>query len=77
MTTEKLVITAVMGCLAVVVMAYLIVCIQRMRSAPKALAAMKELYDTNTQAVRENSELLRELTALNKKILEKQNRSDT
>ena len=76
MTTEKLIITAMMGCLAVVVMAYLIVCIQRMRSAPNALAAMKELYGTNTQAVRENSELLRELIACNKKILEKQERND-
>ena len=64
------------GSLALLV-AYVVFQTRRARSAPKARGTAKELGDANTEALRENSELLRELIAVNRKLLEKQDRQDT
>lgn len=63
------------GSLALLVI-YVIFQIRRTRAAPKAGEAPHELRDAHMQALRENSELLRELIAINRKLLEKQELQD-
>jgi hypothetical protein len=63
------------GSLALLVV-YVFFQIRRTRSAPKAQELARELRDANTEALRENSELLRELIAINRKLLERQERQD-
>ena len=63
------------GSLALLVI-YVFFQIRRTRSTPKQQEPLKELREANTEALRENSELLRELIAINRKLLEKQDRQD-
>lgn len=64
------------GSLALLVV-YFVFYALRMRSAPKKpQAALKDVSNANTEALRENSELLRELIAINRKLLEKQEQRD-
>jgi len=58
------------ACLIGLAAVYLFVCILRMRSAPKQQAEMQRMADENTAAIRENTELLRELVAINRTLLE-------
>jgi hypothetical protein len=55
---------------------YVIFQIRRTRSAPRAQRHAEKLRDAHIDALRENSELLRELIAINRKLLEKQERQD-
>lgn len=63
------------GSLALLVL-YVLFFIWRARSKPKAQARATDIRDAHTEALRENSELLRELIAINRKLLEKQERQD-
>ncbi|UVC11405.1 hypothetical protein IHQ71_12995 [Rhizobium sp. TH2] len=63
--------------LIAIVGTYLVLCIMRLRSVPRQQAEMKQIGDENTRAVRENSDLLRELIALNRQILERQNQANS
>ena len=60
----------------VLLIIYVIFQIRRTRSAPKAQKHAERLRDAQIEALRENSELLRELIAINRKLLEKQKRQD-
>jgi hypothetical protein len=62
------------GSLALLVL-YILFFVWRARSKPKAKASAPP-HDAHTEALRENSELLRELIAINRKLLEKQERQD-
>ena len=53
-------------------MAYVGLHIWRRRSAPKQQASITGIGNVHIEALRENSELLRELIAVNRKLLEKQ-----
>lgn len=64
------------GSLALLVV-YVLFLIRRARSAPKIQAASNALTDAHIEALRENSELLRELIAVNRELLERQKRQDT
>lgn len=55
---------------------YFVFYFRRMRSGPKVQAGLNKLNEAHTEALRENSELLRELIALNRKLLEKQEQRD-
>ena len=61
------------GSLALLVV-YVLLLVRRARS--KAQAVSSALSDAHVEALRENSELLRELIAINRKLLEKQERHD-
>jgi hypothetical protein len=56
-------------------LAYVAFFIWRRRVAPKAPVA--DVSDAHVQAIRENSELLRELIAVNRQLLETKDRPDT
>ena len=60
----------------VLLILYVIFFIWRARSKPRAQGSLVEPRDALTEALRENSELLRELIAINRKLLEKQERQD-
>ena len=60
----------------VLLILYAIFFIWRARSKPRAQASPVEPRDALAEALRENSELLRELIAINRKLLEKQERQD-
>lgn len=63
------------GSLALLI-AYVGVHIWRRRSAPKQQASITTIGNGHIEALRENSELLRELIAVNSKLLEKQEQRD-
>jgi hypothetical protein len=63
------------GSLALLII-YVIFQIRRTRSAPKVHKHEQKLRDAHIEALRENSELLRELIVINRKLLEKQERQD-
>jgi hypothetical protein len=63
------------GSLALLVL-YVLFFAWRARSKPKMQAPLTAHGDTLAEALRENSELLRELIAINRKLLEKQERQD-
>ena len=63
------------GSLALLVL-YVAFFVWRARSKPRAYPAPGGASDAHTEALRENSELLRELIAINRKLLEKQERQD-
>lgn len=48
----------------------------RRRAGPAGGKLPTDVIEANTQAIRENSELLRELISLNRGLLEQQDRSD-
>ena len=62
------------GSLALLIL-YVLFFVWRARSRPKAKPSVAP-SDAHTEALRENSELLRELIAINRKLLEKQERQD-
>ena len=63
------------GSLALLVV-YAVFLIRRRRLAPKAPASFNSPGDAHLEALRENSDLLRELIAINRKLLERQERHD-
>ena len=63
------------GSLALLVL-YVAFFVWRARSRSGMQVPPTELHDAHTEALRENSELLRELIAINRKLLEKQERQD-
>jgi len=63
------------GSLALLVI-YVLFFVWRARAKPKTQAPATTPGDAHTEALRENSELLRELIAINRKLLEKQERQD-
>ena len=63
------------GSLALLVL-YVLFFVRRARSKPKAQAPASTASDAHTEALRENSELLRELIAINRKLLDKQEKQD-
>lgn len=66
--------TPIFACaLAGAVIFYLVFCIFRMVKAPAMQEEMKAIGQDNTDAVRENNALLRELIGVNKQILERLN----
>lgn len=66
--------TPIIACaLAGAVIFYLVFCIFRMLKAPAMQEEMKAIGQDNTDAVRENNALLRELIGVNKQILERLN----
>jgi hypothetical protein len=60
----------------VLLILYVLFFIRRARSKPRLHAPSADLRDAHIEALRENSELLRELIAINRKLLEKQERQD-
>lgn len=66
--------TPIFACaLAGAVIFYLAFCIFRMLKAPAMQEEMKAIGQDNTDAVRENNALLRELIGVNKQILKRLN----
>jgi threonine/homoserine/homoserine lactone efflux protein len=63
--------------MAILCSAYLIYCFIKAFRAPAAQREGKALVIANTEATRENNELLRELIALNRQLLEKQNQANS
>lgn len=63
------------GSLALLVV-YVVFFIWRARSRPKAQDSAAEADEAHIAALRENSELLRELIAVNRGLLEKKDRQD-
>jgi hypothetical protein len=55
---------------------YIIYCVMRMRAAPAMQRELKAVGEENTAAIRENSQLLRELVALNRQILDRKNQAN-
>jgi hypothetical protein len=60
----------------ILLVAYVLFFIRRARTRSAPHDASKALSDEHAQALRENSELLRELIAVNRQLLEKQDRHD-
>ncbi len=56
---------------------FLAFCFFRMIRAPEAQREGKALVNENTLATRENSALLKELIAVNRQLLEKQNQANS
>jgi hypothetical protein len=63
------------GSLALLIL-YVLFFVRRARSRAKTPAPATTAGDAHAEALRENSELLRELIAINRKLLEKQERQD-
>lgn len=60
----------------VLLLLYMAFYVWRARRAPKGRAESEAAIAANTEAVRENSELLRELIAINRKLLDTKERPD-
>ena len=60
----------------VLLILYVLFLVRRARSRPRTPGPAATASDAHTEALRENSELLRELIAINRKLLEKQERQD-
>jgi hypothetical protein len=60
----------------VLLILYVLFFIRRARSRSQPHPPATTAGDAHTEALRENSELLRELIAINRKLLEKQERQD-
>jgi hypothetical protein len=60
----------------VLLMLYMAFYVWRARRMPKTRAGSQTSIDDNTAAIRENSELLRELIAINRKLLDSKERPD-
>ena len=65
------------GSLAVLAAVYLVFCFFRMLQAPAIRRDAKAILNDNTQAMHENSVLLKELIAVNRQLLDKQNQGNS
>lgn len=60
----------------ILLLLYVAFFVRKKRAGQASTATTKDMIEANTEALKENSLLLRELIGLNRRILEKQDRTD-